>query len=815
MLSSYIKLALRNLAKHRLYAFINIMGLALGLTIFLFSSILVSYENNHDSMFSQRERIFTVGSIFAPTSGEAVRELPDVRTAYGPLFKAEIADAEQVARAIFSERLLTTAANDSYYTGIRFADNGFTRIFDFQYIHGDKTAIDDPRGLIITAATATKLFGRVAVLGEVITLEHKFDLHVAAVIEDVAADSHFNSSFVPDIEIAAIASTEALAGISDFKMEGEWLGLSGQDFTYILLPEKRNRAWLQDQVDAVYARHTPAAEREAISTLKVRPLVEAHNAIWNALGFPVLETVRLLGLLVLIIACVNYTNLAAAQSFSRGREVGLRKTFGAERPQLLTQFLLESLTLAACAMLLAVASIEILVPAYNGWTGKTVTLAYMNILPWLLLTTLAVGLLAGAYPAYLIARLSPIDSLSNTFLKSGKGSTFRGLMIAAQFSISIFMLALVMIIYFQNEKFEESGNIFPKSRIVLLDGVGIDSIRQKYATLRQELNALAGVQAVAFSSEVPFEQATRAREVTPIKGDEAQGFDISIVYVDAEFMQAYDIELLAGRSLDRNIGNDTFKEGVEQVNVVVNQLAAQKLGFAGSGRNDVDVIGKSFYKIPGERLPQAQEYTIVGLMEDNNFNGSFNEMKPTVFYMRPDAYNWTSIRISGQNLKQKLSAIDAVWERVIDDYPIQRSFLDDMFNMVFRIFQLLNSVIAAFAGVALLLALIGLFGLAAFMAQRRTKEIGIRKVMGASVSQIARLLIWQFSLPVLWSLLVAVPLAWLASSLYLDFFAERIGFVMPVIMLASVVGILTAWAIVAGHAVNIARATPIRSLRYE
>ena len=811
MLSSYIKLALRNLAKHRLYAVINITGLALGMTLFLFSSILLSYETNHDSMFSARDRIFLVASVFSPTAGETPRELSSTYTALAPILDMEIAEAEQVARVMLKKQLLAVD-NNNFYTGVRFAEPGFTRMFDFRYIHGDRTAIDDPHGLIVTASTAKKLFGRTDVLDEVVSLNHDYDMHVTAVIEDVPVDSHFNSSPIPDTELTAIAPYEALYNIdSYYTPEGLWAYVSMYDTTYIMLSENKGTAWLQDQINTVYARHAPEKTREYVSSLKAVPLIKANTEIWESLGFPVLESVRLLGILVLIIACVNYANLATAQSFGRTREVGLRKTLGAGRTQLLTQFLVESLAVSACAMVLALAGIELLVPLYNDWTGKVVTLDYTSLLPWLILTAFITGLLAGAYPAYLISRLNPIDSLHNTLLKGRKGGMFRGFMIAAQFAVSIFMLAMVMIVYFQNEKVREASNIFPKSRIVLLGQLDTKEISTRRETLRGELERVQGVEAVTFCSHVPFEQWNVTRKVTPVKGDETLSFKLNHVYVDFDYLKTYDIDLFAGRTFDRNIANDLFKDDVEQVNVIINRMAAEKLGF---GRG-AEAIGKSFYRLPYEDDDQTRQFTVIGLIPDQRFNGAFSDLKPMVLVVKQSWYRYASIRVSGYNLTQTLQGIDDVWKRVIPDYPVQRRFLDDVFNSGFNLFRAINNVLAGFAGIALSLALIGLFGLAAFMAQRRTREIGIRKVMGASVSQIVRLLIWQFSRPVIWSLVLAMPLAWLASGLYLDFFGERISFVVPIIVLASVTGVLTAWIIVAGHAINVARAAPIHSLRYE
>jgi len=810
MISSYLKLALRHLIKHKLYALINILGLALGLTIFLFGVILVNYENNHDNMFAKRERTFTVGSVFSPNAGTGIREYPNVRTAYAPLFRAEIGEAELVARSINRVQLLSID-NNHYYQNIRFVEKGFTDIFDFNYLKGDKRALNDPSALIITESSARKLFGDTNVVGQVLTLSHQLDMHIAAVIEDVAADSHFNSSFLPDNKLAIFAPLQALVNLGEFDMAGSWQGLDPNDYTYILLPENKDRAWLQGQVEAVSLRHAPEEETEHISALKVRPLIEANTQIWDAFGFPVLISVQMLGLMILIIACLNYTNLATAQSFGRTKEVGLRKTFGAGHGQLLIQFLIESISLAFFAMLIAVAGIELLLPLYNAITGKEVSLDYLAILPWLLVITLAVGLLAGAYPAYLISRLSPIDSLRNAFLKGRKGVRFRSLMIASQFAISIFMLAMVMIINFQNGKMKELSSTFLDAPTLILKRVAVPQIQDKHETLRQELMKLPGVQGVSFSGVVPYRSSGNVKNVTPTSGDQSQELDIHLESIDTEFLANYRIPLLAGRPFDLNIANDIFNAQVEQVNVIINQLAANRLGL---GQGD-QAIGKLFFNIIDEDNPQPQVYKVIGLIPDQYFYGTHSDISPMAFYINPTLHSFASIKLEQSELSQTINAIEDTWKQVIDDYPVEHSFLDFYFNLFFRFPEGINNVLTAFAGVALSLALFGLFGLAAFMAQRRTKEIGIRKVMGASIGQIVRLLIWQFSKPVLWSILVAIPLAYLASSTYLDFFPERIDYILPLIVLACAIGIVTAWTIVAGHAIKIARATPIRSLRYE
>ena len=356
MYANYIKLALRNMAKNRLYALINIAGLAIGLTVFLLSSILAHYERNHDGMFAQRDRIFTAGSVFAPEADITVLETDSIYTAITPLIRNELPDIEAIARTVRREFLVSVGDGvDSYYQTITFADEDLTRIFDFDYLYGNGDAITDPSGIILSESVAEKFFGRSDVVGEVLSLDHRQDLRVAAVIADVPSDSHFSTAINSDPDSLVFAPLAVLESIEDTNFAENWNYLSMGDMTYMLLPENRGRQWLEEQLNASYQRHAPRDQLDFIPRLHVRPLIEANTMIWDAIGIPVIDTVRLLGLLVLVIACVNYTNLATAQSLGRAREVGLRKTFGATRQQLLVQFIVESLTTAVLAMALAVA----------------------------------------------------------------------------------------------------------------------------------------------------------------------------------------------------------------------------------------------------------------------------------------------------------------------------------------------------------------------------------------------------------------------------------------------------------------------------
>ena len=804
-----VKIALRNLRKNKAFAAINITGLAIGLTIYVFGGLIVSYERTHDTFFERYERIYTIGSIASPTLNVGIDRFGSVQTALGPIIEEQLTDVEAVARTVRRE-FLVTMGPDQYYQNIHFADPVLMSIFDFDFLAGDSSSLDDPSAFVITESAAIKYFGHSDVEGETLSLDNEFDFYIGAVIADLPRNSHFNSSFLLEEDLEIIAPVEALNRLREWDVAGNWNNLSIGNMTYVLLPADLDGDWLQAQLDAMFDRVVPEDATQAIQSFTVSPLTDANTAIWDMIGMPVISVVSLLSLLVLVVACVNYTNLATAQSLGRSREVGMRKTMGAGQRQLLTQFLVESLVIASIAMVIAIAILEVLIPLFNNSTGKGLAINYLSTLPWLALTTALVGLLAGLYPAWLITRASPIDALRDTARKGKKGSRMRAVMIGAQFSISAFMLALVAIVYMQNERVKESSYIFPRSEIFTIDRLNVDAIRERLDTLRVELEALPNVASVSFASQVPYEQNNSGNIVSQVPGDEAGKFQLSNIRMTPEFLATYDIPVLAGRALSRDITNDKEVEDAEVVNVLANEMLVEKLGFA----SPQDAIGKSFYNFDEEEgnLP---EFVIVGVVPTQNITGLFNEEKAYYFAYTPDWMRIGSVRITGGNIMQTVEDIEDVWDSVIPDYPMQGRFLDDTFNDVYVILKYMNMALAGFAFVALSLAMIGLFGLAAFMAAQRTKEIGVRKVLGASSAQIARLLVWQFSKPVLWGLVIALPLAYAASMSYLNFFADRIGTAIPILLFAGLVSVILAWGTVAGHAIRIARANPVHALRYE
>ncbi len=803
-----IKIAIRNLRKHKSFAAINIFGLAIGLTTYVFGGLLIRYEETHDAFFENSADTYTIGAIAAPDLGIGFDSLNSIFTAVGPLLDAEIDDIELMARTVANEYLLSIES-EGFYQTLLFADPAILQIFDFNYVDGDQNALDSPNSVLMSETAAIKYFGKIDVVGQVITLDNEHQFFVSAVIRDAPANSHFNSMMILESKFDVIAPLSALSRMDDFDITGDWDNLSLGNMTYVLLPPHLDGTWLEAQMEGVFDRHVPEETRKVIASMTATPLTHANLSIWDTFGMPIVTVVKLLSFLVLLVACVNYTNLATAQSLGRSREVGMRKTMGAEPRQLLTQFLVESMVIASIAMIITLATLEVIIPLFNSSTGKIMSLNYIQTLPWLIGTTLFVGLLAGLYPAWLITRTNPIDALRDIARKGKSGATTRSIMIGAQFAISAFMLALVAVVYMQNEKIKESSYVFPRSEIYTLERLNIDTIRERLDTLRFELEALPGVDSVSYSSQVPYEQFNSTRSVARNQGDKAGEIQLHVMRMSPEFLKTYSIPLLTGRNLSRDITNDTADEDRESLNVLVNELTLEKLGFA----SPEGAINQRFFNLDEE--DSLREHIIVGVVPTQNIVGLFNSEKPWMFYISPDSFRIGSVRVTGGGIIYTVEEIENVWDKIIPEYPMQGRFLDDTFDEVYSILRYMNLALAGFAGVALSLAMIGLFGLAAFMAAQRTKEIGVRKVLGANTTQIARLLVWQFSKPVMWALAIALPAAFFASKVYLDFFADRIDSPTSILLAAGAIAVLLAWGTVAGHAIRIARSNPILALRYE
>ena len=817
MFRNYLVTLYRNLAGKPLYAFINIVGLSIGLALFVSAQLITSYERNYDDFFPNSGNIYAVYGIFQPDAGVGVRTSIGSQSKVAPLIKSDIHGVSYVARSLTRE-YLARHEDLKYYQSIRFVDPDFLKIFQFNYVSGDaEKALDNPDGLIITRSSAEKYFGEESALGKVIRVKNKHDLYVTAVIEDLPLNSHFSSSIISDTSMQMIATTAVLEKISDFQLEGNWYNMSSSDITYVLLQEASRVSDIDQQLDKLYEEHVPERYQRFLAGFELRALTRLNLYPWETTGLPVMASIDILGFLILIIAIFNYTNLSTAQLLGRTREVGLRRVMGASRWQMFSQFLAESTVLAAFALLLALGIITSALPVLNDISGKGVSLAVLaqplNAV-YMLLLVLGVGCLAGCYPAWLISRGNTIQLLNGSLAQGRRSELIRNAMLVAQFSIALFMIMGAGIIYTQNQMLERSGQLFDRDHIVTLERMSRDEIQARIDVLRNEFTRLPGVRSFTVSNQVPFEQEQSSGNFGHTAGDKANSMELYRMSIDTGFIRTYDLELLAGRNFSKAYTDDILlvdedKNPIQdRVNTIVNEATLRVLGFSVD-----DALGKHFYRYV-EDGPTV-EYRIVGVMADTNFLAFHNELKPIVFVNRPENQRIGSLKIQGRLIPETLAAIDRIWETQVPEFPIERKFLDDHFNDMYRIFRGINLALVGFASMAIVVASIGLFGMAAFMAERRTREIGVRKVLGASIADIMRLLLLQFSKPVLIAICIASPLAWVAAGLYLNFFAERTEFPLTLLLASAFATLVLAWLTVASHAMRVARANPILALRYE
>ena len=823
MFKNYFLAATRHLWRHKLYTIINMTGLAMGLAIFVFAQLFASYEQSHDQFWPDSERIYGIYTNLQPGSGLGIKTLSAAWSAVGPLI-SETAPGVAINARSMGQTLLARYGERRFDQSIRFVDPAFLDIFTLDFVAGDPaTALTDPSGLIITESVARKYFGDGTAMGELITVNLKYDLRVTGVVKDIPRNSHFETSVMVDMPFEMIATYDAFVRLTETAPEGDWYSLLMSYNLYLKLAPGAQLEDVNLQLEGLYDRFFPEGAKEMASGIVARPIEDLNLFIWQASGIPAIASLRLLGLMILILASLNYANLATAQIMGRTREVGLRRIMGASRPQLFSQFIVESMILTAVALLIAISMVDLALPYLNAATNKVVAFNYvtnLGTLGWLALVALTVGGLAGAYPAFLISKGGTVGMLRGEGGKKAGGSKLRSGMLVMQFTISVFMMIAVAIIYAQNARVETSGEIFAQDRIVILDRVSRPEVRAVSEALRNEMLRIPGVETFSYSGQVPFEQSHSTESYSRNAGDEAGALDISQIYIDQDFIATYDVDLVAGRGFSEDFAQDKMQlddEGQPDgtpVNVVMNRMATRQLGWD----NPKDAIGGVFYRsVTGEdeEVLFHLEHRVVGVVEDFNFLGFFNPLKPIVFSDRSSRMRLASLRISGDDVPGTLAAIDAAWDRLAPEYPINRRFLTDYFEDIFDIFRGMITALAVFAAVALLVSVIGLFGLAAFMARKRTKEIGIRKVLGASVAAIVRLLVWQFSRPVVIAILLATPLGYLGARAYLNFFADRVSLTPVIFLTTAFVAFGVAALTVSFHAVRAARANPVHALRYE
>ncbi len=802
MFKNYWRTALRNIRKNRLYSFVNIIGLSIGMAACLLIGGYVWNEVSYDRFHTHADRIARVTMEYQ-FSGKQNR-IAVTGTKVGPELKRSFPQVERYVRTMRSSMSLANNNHAFEEKNVLYADAGFFTIFSFPLSRGNASEVlDGPQKMVVTPGIAKKYFGEEDPIGKTLRInggDREYE------ITGIAAPPPLNSQIQFDIVIS-FASTNA------FKTE-KWS--EANYITYLLLHDK-------DQIQPLDAQIQPFMQKIVkkelglpegstdYQTFHLEPLkaVHLHSGVEGGLepggNRMYVYILSMVAVLILLIACVNYTNLATAQSVSRGTEIGVRKVMGAGRSQLLKQFLGESLAVTAIAMLLALIASVLLLPVFNGITGKAFTIAgFMSplFIGAMLLLTLLVSLLAGAYPAFVLSNTKLVNILKSGLRISHSGGGLRKSLIVFQFVIAIFLVTATLIVLNQVSYIQNKNLGYDREQVLVMP---VDhKMSAGYDMLKDAIRNIPGVVYVTGAYEDP----TSIGWGDGIEAEDGTGKKqllVNAAPVDLGYLQTMGMKLVAGRDFIKSdfAAQDTGNNYRNyRSTYILNEKAVKELGWTPE-----EAIGKTISRgVPGP---------VVGVIRDFHFESLHTPIGPLLLFLDSSSVMQLFVKIRTDNIAGTIAALDDVWKARVPHRPFNYHFLDDDFNALYKAESRTARLFSLFAGLAVVLACLGLFALAAFTTIQRTKEIGIRKILGANVAGIILLIARQFLVLVGIALLIAAPLAWWAGNSWLQNFAYRIDIQWWIFAVAGAMALLVALATVSYHAVRASLANPVKALRTE
>ncbi|UCE40267.1 MAG: ABC transporter permease [Candidatus Aminicenantes bacterium] len=793
MFKNYFKTTFRNTTRHKGYSFINLAGLAIGLACTLLILLWVKDELSYDRFHENGKNIYRIMSYGTRYMIEGFDGTP---APLAPAIKAEAPGIVNYARFSDVPKLVVRYGDKVFYENRGLiADPSIFEIFTFPFVQGDpQTAFTQPLDVVITETMAAKYFGEENPVGKTLEVEGR-PAAVNGVIKDIPHNSHIQFDFLTSYEFIQ-------------KVSGYGTSWGAFNFvTYLQLEENRDIQEIAKNITAVADKNNCPQVKDGVE-FRLQPLSEiyldsraAHRNYIKVGDRKYVYVFSIIAFFVLFIACVNFMNLSTARSATRAKEVGMRKTVGASRRQLIMQFFGESLFLTSMASVFALILVSILLPAFNQLTGKSLKLDLIDIqmVLGLVVIVFLTALTAGSYPALYLSAFKPVKVLKGVFKSEGKGQTFRRILVVTQFSLSIALLIGTSVAYNQLRFLRNAKLGFNKENIVYVPIK--ENIGKRYDAFKAELLNDSNIHSVAaqyylFAEDGPF----RSTDYDWEGREEGQEQDIILNLVDYDFIPMLDLELVAGRNFSSEYATDATEA------YILNEEAIKEMGLE-------DPIGKYFSY--GKR-----KGTIIGVLKDAHFRSLHVEIEPHVFFYLRNAssatqYGVVMIKINGQKTEEAFATIQGTWEKINPISPFEFHFLDQMYDNLYRKEKKIGTILNAFTLFAIVISCLGLFGLASFLTEQRTNEIGIRKVLGASETGIAFLLSKQFTKWVIIANLFAWPAAYIVMNQWLRSFAYRINMGIWLFVFSGLLAVGIALATVSFQAFKTARANPIDSLRYE
>ena len=812
MFSNYLKIAWRNIIGNPLFSAINIIGLAIGLACCIIITLFVRYELSYDKHWENADRTYRVTRDFFGNNLKLAAVAPPI----APLIKQDFAEVEDITRILSAGGVSLTRGDIRLReNNLVIADPNVFEFFNLEFVSGDaESALARPTDIVMSERAVRRYFGDEDPIGQTLNLMDQADVTVTAIIKDLPDNTHMSFEL-----IGSMAEIPLMMGEGELESWG-----SNNYYTYARLPEGYNPADLESQFNDFLVRHWNE-NAESMSALHLQRLPDIHltsdrDGEWRANGsIAVVYTFSAVALFVLLIACINFMNLTTARSTQRAREVGVRKVVGANRKQLITQFMGESIMLTALAMLLAVAIVELVLPQFAAFLEKPLafSLADPGSLGILLISIAIVGMFAGSYPALYLSKFRPVEVLKGP--ASGTGSSFlRKTLVVFQFATSIALLIATGVVMAQMNYARDVDLGFDKSRNLVSELPYFADLWELYVPMKAELEAHPDILSAVYSSRVPSMQnndgSGYVAEGVQISMDTVQG--ISDIKVDYQWFDHYDVEFLAGRAFrqdEMRIEEPTEENPVVKAAAVLNESAARRFGWSPE-----EAVGKIVRQPQSRDLDRFIDREVVGVIPDIHFSSLHNEMKSTVYAEpSPNYSRRISVKLAAGDHRAAIEHFESVWKKLVPGEPVFWEFLDDRFEALYRSEANQAQMFGVFSAFAIFVATLGLFGLASFTTERRTKEIGIRKVMGASVKDIVMLLTTDFTKLVLLANIIAWPVAYYFMNQWLQRFAYSAPFAeWAWLFIASAIAALAvAWLTIALQASRAATARPVSALRYE
>jgi len=791
MFKNFIKISFRNLLRNKTYTLINLTGLAVGLACVILVFLWVQNELSYDRFFKNAENIHLVLQGFDNSYSTSTSEL------MAPELKAKFPQVEDVTSYGYVDQdFLFKYEGNSFTEHVAFTDNRFFSIFNFPFLEGYRTsALADPNSLVITKSFAIKHFGNTNVMGKILSFDLlgvKFDLKVTGIIKDLPQNTHFRRQAFVSLDIMD----------KNFPHMKTWGSFWPR--TYVILKPNIDINKFENEITNTFKVHFPETQQKALH-FKLQDLKDIHLYSANIQDLAThgsissVYIITIIALLILIIACANYINLSTAISFKRSKEVGIKKVMGAKRFQLIKSFMGETFIFVFISMVIAVALAELFLPLLNGLTGKHLSIEWSNsnLIVGLFLIALITGLISSYYPALFLSSYNPVRIFKGEYFSGKKNISVRKGIIIFQFTLLIALIICTQVVTKQLNYVENGKLGYNKENVLCVPLTGfsysmIDALKNELSANPDVINSCAGqpVDSRSLSSTTSFFWKGRTRENQQ---------SITKLYADDSFNSTYKLTLKEGRFFS------PLLDASDSNSFIINETAQKMMGMASPLQQE--------FKL-GDRIGR-----IIGVVKDFHFSSFHKKIEPLIIVKPNDIKNTRftllSVRLKPGNLQKSVASVEKIWEKVNPSAPFNFYFLDQFIDAQYRTEQRTAALLSYFSFLAILIASLGLYGLTLFMIETKTKEIGVRKVLGASIKSIVALLAKDFIKRILIANLIAWPVAYYFMNNWLKDFAYRINMSFWVFITSGVLALLIALLTVSIHAVRAARANPVKSLRYE